>query len=364
LGRSSDGNWLKVEVVSTKMVGWVGAASRFVVCVQDIARLPVAAAPPLAVPIKPAEPERSDTPPAADGIVEFTASATTLNAGGCTQLSWHIEHVSAAHLNGGEFRNRGVTGPYGAQQVCPSQTTTYSLIAQTDTGTIQRNLMIEVRSPAPIGSIVRFHAEQATINQGGCTRLIWHIENVNAAYLSGGAIGVTGITGPDGQRQDCPDRSTIYVLEVHTASGVQRYEAPVTVIVPAPIEINPIEISAGGPLDDPSLFNALLQAIPWFEMRHQALSGSTLPVRVWMPGGGAVDVETIPYLREPYLTMAAAGVADFSSGFEVWVSSGEELDTALADWLVEKLSALYIEARRKVGACPIGPGPRAIVCIY
>ena len=79
--------------------------------------------------------------------------------------------------------------------------------------------------------------------------------------------------------------------------------------------------------------------------------------------GSVVDVETIPYQRERYLTLAAAGVADFSGGFEIWVSSGDELDIALADWLVEKLSALYIDASRKIGGCPLGPGSRAVLCI-
>jgi pSer/pThr/pTyr-binding forkhead associated (FHA) protein/uncharacterized protein YgiM (DUF1202 family) len=79
-------------------------------------------------------------------IVEFGATNTTIDAGQCTTLQWHIENVTAAYLNGGEFSNFGVAGPVGSRQVCPSDTTLYTLRAETSAGTIEKSVTVTVRS--------------------------------------------------------------------------------------------------------------------------------------------------------------------------------------------------------------------------
>jgi hypothetical protein len=71
---------------------------------------------------------------------------TTINPGECTTLQWHIEYVTAAFLNGGEFSNYGVTGPYGQVRACPAGTTTYVLRAETDSGPIERSVTVTVRT--------------------------------------------------------------------------------------------------------------------------------------------------------------------------------------------------------------------------
>jgi pSer/pThr/pTyr-binding forkhead associated (FHA) protein len=85
------------------------------------------------------------TPPLAP-IVEFGATKTTIDPGQCTTLQWHIENVTAAYLNGGEFSNFGVTGPVGSREVCPSATTLYILRAETSAGLIERSVTVTVRA--------------------------------------------------------------------------------------------------------------------------------------------------------------------------------------------------------------------------
>ncbi len=79
-------------------------------------------------------------------IVEFGATKTTINPGQCTTLQWHIEYVTAAHLNGGEFSNWGLAGPFGSAEVCPASTTLYSVRAETASGFIERTVTVTVRT--------------------------------------------------------------------------------------------------------------------------------------------------------------------------------------------------------------------------
>ncbi len=53
--------------------------------------------------------------------IEFYAEKSSLVEGECTTLHWKVEDVQAVYLNG-----TGVAG-WGSQEVCPKETTTYSL---------------------------------------------------------------------------------------------------------------------------------------------------------------------------------------------------------------------------------------------
>ena len=61
-------------------------------------------------------------PPPGGYIAEINVSPNIITVGSCATLSWHIENVQSADING-----QGVTGPYGSKQVCPNSTTTYVL---------------------------------------------------------------------------------------------------------------------------------------------------------------------------------------------------------------------------------------------
>lgn len=75
-------------------------------------------------------------------------------------------------------------------------------------------------SPTPIGPIVELVTARASLAPGECTLLQWHIENIRAAYLSGGDFHNLGITGPYGWREACPTITTTYILRAETGDGV------------------------------------------------------------------------------------------------------------------------------------------------
>ncbi len=63
--------------------------------------------------------------PTATGMFNFWADTLSLQRGQCTQLRWDVEGVNGVWLNEG-FGEQGVTG-HAVRNVCPAQTTTYSL---------------------------------------------------------------------------------------------------------------------------------------------------------------------------------------------------------------------------------------------
>ncbi|MFQ6057492.1 MAG: sigma-70 family RNA polymerase sigma factor [Anaerolineae bacterium] len=75
--------------------------------------------------------------------VSFWVDRDTIKQGECTTLRWGVEYVRAVYLDG-----EGVAG-HDSRQVCPSQTTTYTLHVVTDCGDIDRSVTIVVPTPAP-----------------------------------------------------------------------------------------------------------------------------------------------------------------------------------------------------------------------
>jgi len=76
---------------------------------------------------------------------EINASPNIISVGSCATLSWHIENVQSAHING-----EGITGPYGSKQVCPNSTTTYVLTVNLyGGGSDSRSVSVTVTGSGP-----------------------------------------------------------------------------------------------------------------------------------------------------------------------------------------------------------------------
>jgi hypothetical protein len=88
-------------------------------------------------------------------IIEFGADPTVINQGQPTTLSWHIEHVQAAFLNGGNINNEGVIGPYGSRPDTPPSTTTYTLrVVLPDGREETRSVPVTIIPPVPPDLVV------------------------------------------------------------------------------------------------------------------------------------------------------------------------------------------------------------------
>jgi hypothetical protein len=104
----------------------------------------------------------------------------------------------------------------------------------------------------PLAPIVEFGATKTTINPGECTTLQWHIENITAAFLSGGEFSNLGVAGPLGSREVCPTSTTLYVLRAETASGPIERSVTVTVRAEQTVTLN--YIGSGWVREDGAVF--------------------------------------------------------------------------------------------------------------
>jgi hypothetical protein len=96
---------------------------------------PPAPQPPEPQPSAP-QPEPQPEPTA----LEFSATATQLQAGQCTNLRWNVENVQAlwVYPKGARYNDYGVQGQ-GGREVCPTTTTTYEMRI------LLRNDQVEIR---------------------------------------------------------------------------------------------------------------------------------------------------------------------------------------------------------------------------
>jgi peptidoglycan-associated lipoprotein len=92
----------------------------------------------------PPPPPPPATPPAAP-TVTLNASPTTIEKGQCATLTWSSTNATTVSLDQGI----GDVATSGSRQVCPSESTTYTINVKGEGGTASATTRITVNSPAP-----------------------------------------------------------------------------------------------------------------------------------------------------------------------------------------------------------------------
>jgi len=123
----------------------------------------------------PLAPTATQPPARRAEIIYFQANPETINAGGCSTLSWDVQYATTAYLDG-----QGVTAP-NTQQVCPATTTAYTLFATGTGGDDTRSVtvtVIQAPTPTPIITAIvvdnippyvsDLDADPDTVQQAGC----------------------------------------------------------------------------------------------------------------------------------------------------------------------------------------------------
>ena len=113
------------------------------------------------------------------------------------------------------------------RQVCPTQTTTYTLRSTSNAGTQDRTVTIVVG--AGTDADVEFTTDTNQVVSGQCATLRWRAVNVRAVYLSiqGVSQGVSG----ESSQQVCPQADTTYELRVENLDGtITTKSLPIKVV--------------------------------------------------------------------------------------------------------------------------------------
>jgi len=160
--------------------------------------------------------------------------------------------------------------------ITPTQTSTVTPTPSSTRTPTPTATPTSTTSPAPI---VEFGVTKTTINPRECTTLQWHIENVKAAYLSGGEFNNLGVAGPLGSRDVCPAGTTLYILRAETAGGSIERSLTVTVRTEQSVTLNTIgggwvrengEVSTPGPSVGDDSTNQALRAFFAFDLSSLA----------------------------------------------------------------------------------------------
>jgi hypothetical protein len=146
----------------------------------------------------------------------FWADRYTINAGECATLYWNVEGVTAVYLDGSP------TTGHESRQVCPTQTTTYTLRVVNQTGSQERRVTITVQTTAQ--TTIEFTADHYQLTEGQCTTLRWRATNVTAVYLDN-----EGVAG-EASKVVCPETTTTYKLRVESSSGSTTKELIISVV--------------------------------------------------------------------------------------------------------------------------------------
>ncbi len=156
VGRSNDGLWWAVSLEGASADnGWVSGSA---VQVFNTENVPVLESPPppapTATPVPPTPTPAPTKQPSSSSKakIRFTADRKKINAGECAVLVWQVKNIQAVWVypSGLSYKDFPATGE-GAQEVCPSETTTYKMkVLKKDGSVAQKKVKIKVNAPVAV----------------------------------------------------------------------------------------------------------------------------------------------------------------------------------------------------------------------
>lgn len=175
-------------------------------------------------------------------ITSFSASPAAILEGGSTTLDWTTQNVTSVDIDNGVGTGLPANG---SVQVSPQTTTTYTLTAHGQNGSVMEVVTVTV-NPAP-PQVLSFTASPASINAGGQTTLSWDTDNATSITIDNGigtqpAVGTVSVS---------PAQTTQYTLTAMGPGGMASAQVSVTVTqVGAPAVVSftasPQQLTPGG----------------------------------------------------------------------------------------------------------------------
>lgn len=156
----------------------------------------------------------------------FTASPTTIAAGGTSTLAWSgVTNATTCIINNGVA---AIACGNGTTTVAPATTTTYTLTATGPGGTVTATTSVTVAAAVPVSpAIATFAANPTTGNAGGTSTLAWSgITNATTCAIN---HGVAAIACANGSTSVSPTATTTYTLTATGAGGTITATAIVTI---------------------------------------------------------------------------------------------------------------------------------------
>ncbi len=213
-------------------------------------------------------------------ITAFGANPTQIINGDSATLTWTTQNATSASLNNGI----GSVATSGSRTVSPSSTTTYTLTATNDAGSVTSTASVQV---SPRLTIASFSASPSQIQVGGSATLSWNVSGSTAVTLDGVTVAATG------SKSVSPSSTTTYTLSASGALGqTATAHATVSLSGGAALSLNTpsVDFGTGSTTSQLSLTVNAVGVFNW------TLTG--LPA--WLsadPASGVVDGERATQIR-------------------------------------------------------------------
>lgn len=192
---------------------------------------PSATAPPAptATPVPPPSSTPVPTPTAIpQPSISFSADATRVEEGQCTNIHWDVEQAKSVYLQYGS-KSEGVPGQ-GSKQVCPSRDgKRYILDVTGEDGQQQtREIQINISNPSVA---IKFWSDDKEVTIGECTVVRWNVSNSKEVEFNDGN-GYQDVSA-NSSEQVCPAYPTDYKLRVTDLNG-KTHDRTVSIKTKAP----------------------------------------------------------------------------------------------------------------------------------
>ncbi len=177
-------------------------------------------------------------------IQAFQVSPTTITQGESAELTWAVDRATRVTVAPGLGEVSG-----NSATVSPSQTTTYTLTAENDGGSVTRSVTLTVNLPEPAPTINAFTATPTSITLGASTTLAWDVTGAASVAITASHGASPGnVTG--NSLVVSPTVNTTYTLAAANQNGDVTIRS-VNVVVTAPVPVinsftaTPASISPG-----------------------------------------------------------------------------------------------------------------------
>ena len=164
-------------------------------------------------------------------IREFGNSPSTINAGGTSVLFWDVTGANSVSIDQGI----GQVDTVGIKVVSPAASTTYTITANNNIGTVTKSAVTTVGSAVlpPVGTppvITQFSSNPSTIDSGATSVLFWNVTGATSVSIDQGVGQVAFV----GFKTVSPAISTAYTISATNSIGTVT-RSTVTMVSSAPL---------------------------------------------------------------------------------------------------------------------------------
>lgn len=228
------------------------------------------------------------TPPA---ITSFTATPSSVAAGSPATLQWNVNGATSVSISQGI----GTVSSSGTQEVSPAATTTYTLTARNNAGSVTASTTVTVGAATTTAPVVTsFTASPMSITAGQSSTLQWNVSGATSVSINQDI----GTVAASGTRSVTPSATTIYTLTATNSFGTTTRSVTVAIIIIQPPVITSFYA------DPPSSFSAGQKVtLKWEASGAESISiepGSITPASQFKR-----EVEVYPTATTTYTLTAA-----------------------------------------------------------